>query len=219
MGGRASRPISHVTFICLLDKMAFSRPLPRSVPRVRTKFPLKNAQEKELWRLYRLYQREAHRCADGKGYLGGCVMLGSAIECLLTLFMNVYFDEALKTGTAIRNNLAKKPLLSWTFSELINVAKDAKWLPRGLKIYRRRVPKTGKKVEVRSKWDTRKAKIGDYVKVVQDVRNLVHPARYVHDHHGKRVTQKYFGHVDEVCDVAREVLLQENLSSINRKLK
>jgi len=135
-------------------------------------------------------------------------MFGSAIECLLILFTDVYFDEALKTQRAINDNLTKKPLLDWSLSQLLGVAKDARWLPRGLKIYRRRVPATGKKIVVRSKWDSRKAKIGDYVKFVQDVRNLVHPARYAHDHRGKRITKTYFDHLDEVCEVAGDVLIQ-----------
>ena len=37
-------------------------------------------EEREFWRLYRFYWREAERCEEAKAYLAGCVMLGSALE-------------------------------------------------------------------------------------------------------------------------------------------
>jgi len=37
-------------------------------------------QEKELYRLNRLYWREAVKCERAEAYLAGCVMLGSALE-------------------------------------------------------------------------------------------------------------------------------------------
>jgi hypothetical protein len=44
---------------------------------------LTDDQEKELYRLQRLYWREALRCEDSKAYLAGCVVVGSALETLL----------------------------------------------------------------------------------------------------------------------------------------
>jgi hypothetical protein len=38
----------------------------------------------------------------------------------------------------------------YVIEPLLGVAKDTRWLSRGLKIYRRRVPSTGKRIEVRS---------------------------------------------------------------------
>lgn len=36
-------------------------------------------EEKELWRLNRVYWKEAKRCEEADAYLAGCVMLGSAL--------------------------------------------------------------------------------------------------------------------------------------------
>jgi hypothetical protein len=134
----------------------------------RTKFPLTNAQARELNRLYGLYWREAGRCETDKAYLSGCVMLGSALECLLLLFIDIHHDEAMQTRTAKKGQKMER-LLKWDLAQLIGVVKDAKWLPHGLKLHRRRTKKGGT-IELRSKWNSRKAKIGDYVTVLRDSR-------------------------------------------------
>jgi hypothetical protein len=50
---------------------------------------LSEDEEREFWRLYRFYWREAERCEEANSYLAGCVMLGSALEALLVLMINV----------------------------------------------------------------------------------------------------------------------------------
>jgi hypothetical protein len=57
-------------------------------------------------------------------------MLSSAVECLLLLFTDIYFDEALKTGIAPSNrNGMMKHLLDWTLADLLRVARAANWVP------------------------------------------------------------------------------------------
>ena len=55
---------------------------------------LTDEEEKELYRLSRFYWQEALRCEEAKAYLAGCVMLGSALETLLILMINIYAAEA-----------------------------------------------------------------------------------------------------------------------------
>lgn len=50
-------------------------------------------ETREFWRLYRFYWREAKRCKKAKAYLAGCVMMGSALESLLMLMVDVYPGE------------------------------------------------------------------------------------------------------------------------------
>src|SRR5271156_2871173 len=59
---------------------------------------LTDTEEKELLRLNRFYFEEAKRCEAGKAYLARCIMLGSALETLLTLMVNVHSDDAENTG-------------------------------------------------------------------------------------------------------------------------
>lgn len=151
---------------------------------------LTDEDEKELYRLQSFYWNEALRCEKANAHLAGCVMLGSALESLLILMVNVYTDEADRTGKAPIKKGKPKPLLEWNLAELLRVAKAAQWLPSAL--------------DLDDEWSSRKAQIGDYAEVVRMVRNLAHPARYAADHPRRRVTRKYlqqqFDTVSHCCD-------------------
>lgn len=153
-------------------------------------------QEKELYRLNRLYWREAVKCERAEAYLAGCVMLGSALETLLILMINCYADVAERTGAAPMKKGQTRPLLEWTLADLLKVAKVAQWLPAGLALT--------------DDWNNRKTRIGDHAEVVRMVRNLAHPARYVEDHHRKRVTQKYLQRQFKVIEICRDWLAERN---------
>jgi hypothetical protein len=162
---------------------------------MKIEIPTEN-QEKELWRLYRFYWKEAHRCEAAKAYLAGCVMLGSALENLLILMISAHSEEIEKIETYPKKQNQPKPLLSWTLVELLKAAKDANWLPHHL--------------QPGEKWNSRKAKIGDYAEVVRMVRNLLHPARYLKDHQKSKITNKYLQRQFEVVLACRNWLLAHN---------
>jgi hypothetical protein len=137
--------------------------------------PLTDDEQKELWRLQRFYWKEAIRCEHAKAYLAGCVMLGSALETILILMIDVHSEEAEKTGKVPTHKGTPKPLLNWELVELLRVVKAAGWLPTAL--------------NMNDDWNWRKAKVGDYAEVVRMMRNLAHPARYLKDHTGRRYQQ------------------------------
>ncbi len=157
-------------------------------------------QEKELWRLNRFYWKGAKRCEEAKAYLAGCVMLGSSLENILILIISLYDTDAERTGRVPHRNGKPKPLLKWDLAELIAVAKAAGWLPAGLKLG--------------EDWNSRKARVGDYAEVARMMRNLAHPARYLNDHPGRRVTKKYLQRQFEIVLACRDWLAAHN----NREL-
>jgi hypothetical protein len=61
-------------------------------------------------------------------------MLGSALETILILMVNIYSDEAEQTGKVPMKKGQPKPLLDWQFIELLRVAKAAQWLPSTLNL-------------------------------------------------------------------------------------
>lgn len=162
--------------------------------------PLTDEEQKELWRLQRFYWKEAIRCEDAKAYLAGCVMLGSALETILILMIDVHSEEAEKTGMVPIHKGKPKPLLKWELVELLRVVKAAGWLPTAL--------------DLNDDWNWRKAKVGDYAEVVRMMRNLAHPARYLKAHTGRRVTSKYLQRQFEVVLACRDWLVAHN----NREL-
>ena len=161
---------------------------------------LTDEEEKELWRLQRFYWKEAIRCEDAKAYLAGCVMLGSALETILILMIDLSADETQKTGKFPTSKGKPKPLLKRDLADLLKVAKAAGWLPTAL--------------DLNSDWNWRKAKVGDYAEVVRMMRNLAHPARYRQDHTGRRVTNKYLQRQFEIVLACRDWLADHN----NREL-
>lgn len=166
---------------------------------------LTDEEEKELYRLQRLYWREALRCEKAKAYLPGCIMLGSALETILILMINIYPDEAETTGKVPHSKGKPKPLLKWDLADLIAVAKAANWLPSALNIA--------------DDWNSRKAKVGDYAEVARMVRNLAHPARYVKDHYRSRVTAKYLQRQFEIVLACRDWLAERNNKSLREHMK
>lgn len=166
---------------------------------------LTNEEEKELHRLSQFYWREALRCEAAKAHLAGCVMLGSALEALLILMVNIYSDEAERTSQLPMKNGKPKPLLRWDLGELLKVAKAANWLPSTL--------------DLNEEWNNKKAQIGDYAEVVRMMRNLAHPARYAKDNFRKRVTSKYLQRQFEVVLLCRDWLAERNNKSLREHMK
>ena len=152
---------------------------------------LTEEEEKELYRLYRLYYREARKCENAGAYLAGCIILGSALETILVLMVNIYPEEAAQTRQIPQRRKKPKALRDWTFAELIHVVKAVGWLPAGLDVRE-------------DDWDTRRARIGDYAEIVRMVRNLVHPARFMADHPRGRVTRNRLEWQFEIVDLCRE---------------
>lgn len=167
--------------------------------------PLTDDEQKELWRLQRFYWREARRCEGAKAYLAGCVMLGPALEALLILMIHVHSEGAEKTGKIPTRKGRSKPLSKWDVIELLRVAKAAGWLPNAM--------------DLNDDWNWRKAKVGDHAEVVRMMRNLAHPARYLHDHTGRRVTNRYLQRQFETVLACRDWLAAHNKRELLKAIK
>ncbi|MCR1347053.1 hypothetical protein NRY68_14935 [Acidithiobacillus ferrooxidans] len=160
-------------------------------------------QVRELYRLYRFYWQEARRCEKSKAYLAGCLMLGSALETLLMLMINVYPDVVINTGKTPTKGGRPKPLFKWTLSELLDVAKTVGWLPSALD----------------NEWSSKKAKIGDYAEESRQIRNLIHPARYAEDHFRKRITARYLAHQFKVVGLCQDWLAYHNAQQLLKHME
>lgn len=167
---------------------------------------LTDDQEREYYRLSQFYWNEAHRCEKSNAHLAGCVMLGSALETLLTLMVNIYADEALATGKAPMHRGSPKPLLDWSLAELLRVAKAAKWLP-------------SKNLPIDGNWGRKRGAIGDYAEMARMIRNLLHPARYAQDHPRKKITGKILQSQFDVALLCRNWLLARNEAGLRQTIK
>jgi hypothetical protein len=136
--------------------------------------PLTDDQLKKLWHLAaHTYLDQASRCHDAKAYLASCIMIGAAIEALLTWITNLLYSEAVNTTTAPKKGKKTRHLLDWRFFDLLNVAMELRWLPEELTL----LNEPDFKGSVRT--DS-----------IREVRNLVHPARVLQDRAGKEYTEE-----------------------------
>jgi len=168
-------------------------------------FDLTDEQYNELVRISRIYYREAHRCKDSKAYLAGCIMMGAALEAHLLLFVNCYPDEAFHSTVTPTKGGIIKPLAEWSLAELLAVAKERSWLPSSLSLS--------------EEWDEKKALIGDWSEVLRQIRNLIHPARYMLDMPRKRITKRYLETSFEIFEVATDYLLSKIGESLRTALE
>ena len=166
---------------------------------------LEEIEFNELLRLSRVYYREANRCREAKAYLAGCTMSGAALEALLLAMVNLYPSDVEAAGHLPNSKGKTKPLLDWSLGELVEAAARAGWLPTGL--------------QPGAAWSTISARVGDYARVVQQLRNLVHPGRYVRDHSPSRVTKKYLARSLEIIEVANKYLEARVNESLRRQLE
>jgi Carbonic anhydrase len=74
-------------------------------------------------------------------------------------------------------------------------------------------------VEFERRLEQPKGADGDYAEVVRVVRNLVHPAAYVADHHGRRVTRKNLQRQFDVVPLCRDWLAERNNKALLEHLK
>jgi hypothetical protein len=149
---------------------------------------MEDAQFDELLRLSRTYHREALRCEKAKAHLAGCVLLGACLEASLVAMVHCFSDEVAASTSAPRIKGALKPLLDWNLGELLRVAKQLAWLPANLDLH--------------EEWNRKRAQIGDYAEAMRQLRNLLHPARYLTDYPRKRVTQRHLTLSFEVMEIA-----------------
>jgi hypothetical protein len=154
---------------------------------------LTDAQEKEFWRLFRLYWKEARKCEEADAHLAGCIIVGSCVETILVLMVNAHADEAEKTGKAPTKHKKIKPLLDWVLADLLDVAVSADWLPAN--------------------------KIGRYMDFVRGVRNLIHPSRYCQGHFRRRITAAYLQRQFELALACRDWLVHHNNEVLIENMK
>jgi len=162
-------------------------------------------EEKEIWRVAALYKREAKKCSNVKAYLAGCVLIGATIEALLLLWANCHKEIVTSAKSAPKRKREVRPLREWSFFNLLRATEKLNLLPSGL----------SKKDE----WNDAKAKIGDYVELVRQIRNLIHPARFITaGFKGKKVRKEYYEACYRILETASDYLL-EKAKNILKDLK
>ena len=143
------------------------------MPKTEADFLLTHAEVNDLLQLaLHTYHTQAELCSKADAPLASCIMIGATVEAVLMAVTSLLFDKAVKTAKAPKRKGKTKHLLDWQLSELLNVAKEAKWLPEELTLD--------------EKLDCRTVKNPLRTDTIREVRDLVHPARYLKDRSRKK---------------------------------
>ena len=160
-----------------------------------TGFDFNLEQQNKIHRIAIQYKREARKCYTAKAYLSGCILMGAAMEALLLSAINC-FPEIISTAKSAPTKKREiKHFEKWKLKELLAVANELNWLPCAL--------------SKDEEWNTANAKIGDYVDIVRQIRNLIHPVQYAKEFSRKRITKKYLDACFSIVDAA-----SDNLSKV-----
>ena len=166
---------------------------------------LEEAEAKDLYRIARLYWKEAGRCEESGAYLAASVFIGAALEAMITLMVDICSAEALATGKILTKGGQTADLRRLNLSQLLAVAKAAGWLP-------------GREEIANATRRRRQKDVGDLAELIVEARNLVHPGRYVRVHIRERLTKRRVEYLFEILEVSRDWLVHHNMKSLRRAM-
>jgi hypothetical protein len=136
-------------------------------------FPLKENEWRELLKLAMDYQKQADACYRAEARVASCVMIVAGVEAMLIVVANLFCEDA-KKFLAGKKHSKMKDLLYWDFDQLLRVAEEAKWLPAELTI--------------RPDMDCREIRPPVTTDTIRQVRNFVHPGRFVRQRPGEEIS-------------------------------
>lgn len=142
----------------------------------------------ELVNLIGRFDREAQRCAKARAYYAACVLQGAVLEGLLLAVCDGYLDEVCNYLLAVpKTQRPKGQIGNWSLDALIRIANALNWLP----------VRTGMKGP---------RKIGDWLELVKELRNLVHPGKHARAYPHVRLRKAHFSDSFSIVHAATDYL-------------
>jgi hypothetical protein len=171
---------------------------PPAGPRLRM---LSEGRSKRLIKLINGYDREVRRCAKVRAYHAACILLGAQLEGMLLAMCAMYPKEVRKWfAQQAPKRRPKTAIDQWRLDTLSRVARDLGWLPTRSNS---RAPR----------------KVGDWVDLLRELRNLVHPGKHLRDYPKIRISKLHLSDAEAVFDSAHGWLLSKVTSDLKRAIE
>jgi len=120
------------------------------------------------------FDREAKRCAKVRAHYAACVLQGAVLEGLLLAMCDGYINEVSNYISSLpKQKRPKGQIVNWSLDSMIKVAIGMNWLPS-------RKSQRGRR------------KIGDWVELVNELRNLMHPGKHLRQYPKVRLRKALF---------------------------
>lgn len=171
---------------------------PASGPRLRM---LSQSRSNRLLKLINGYDREVRRCAKVRAYHAACILLGAQLEGMLLAICDMYPKEVRKW---FRQQPPKQrpqnAIDQWRLDSLSRVARDLGWLPTRSSS---RAPR----------------KAGDWIDLLRELRNLVHPGKHLRDYPKIRIGKLHLSDAEVVFGAANRWLLSKVTTDLQRAMQ
>jgi hypothetical protein len=153
---------------------------------------------KKLGTLIKGYQREVDGCTRAQAYHAACIILGAQVEGMLLGMCCLRENEVRKWFADLpASQRPKNSINQWDLATLSRVARDLKWLPA------RHHPRAH-------------TKVGDWVDVLREIRNLVHPGKHIRDYPKVRIGRLHLSDAQAVCGAVERYLLSDLANDLKR---
>lgn len=155
-----------------------------------------------LIRLINAYDREVQRCTKARAYYAASAFLGAQLEGMLLGMCDLFPEDVRKWFAKLppKERRKKNAIDRWDLDTLFRVARDLEWLPA--------------RSNPRGHY-----KIGDWVNLIKEMRNLVHPGRHLRDYPKLRIGNTHLRDAKDVFNAANSWLMAKIGDDLERAIK
>jgi hypothetical protein len=151
--------------------------------------PVRGRRLNVLLSLIGRYRSEAEKSASVRAYYAACITLGAALEALLLSMCSMRGEEVEKYVAALATaNRPPRKAEQWQFHHLLSAATALKWLPARANRHSR-------------------PKLAEWVHLVKELRNLVHPGRHIREYSNLKLDKHNWNDAKAIFDLALSSIL------------
>lgn len=163
--------------------------------------PVTGSRFEALLSLIDRYHTEAQRAAKARAYYAACALIGSALEGSLLAMCTVRKSEVEQHIAALApDQRPPKAAQDWALNQLIALAAALAWLPARPNKHARR-------------------RIGDWIHVVRELRNLVHPGKHIREYPRVRVGSRHWSDAQALFRLANDAPLNLVLADLRMEVR
>jgi hypothetical protein len=152
-----------------------------------------------LLKLSERYDEEAINCKKNGQVLASCVMYAARMQATILAIALVHENEVI--GSKTYQRMSEPDLRKWQLSQLLDLSRELNWIPSSLP-----VGEIARTSGVEPDEALKRGDVGYFADHVREVRDMIHPGRYVRLWSGMPITNEFVESVEETVSVVNEIL-------------
>ena len=134
-----------------------------------------------LLKLANRFKKEAANCKKNGQILASCVMYAAEMEAQILAMALIYDDEVKESKTY--HGKKERDLRQWELKPLLDLSRELNWIPSSLP-----VGQIARTSGIEPDDALKAGDVGYFADRVREIRDMVHPGRYVRLWSGVRLT-------------------------------